>query len=68
MSDRIITETVCGVTIRRRVVPTSLNGPWVDFLVEESRWCDAFGRKVLGPMLAAQEERIDKLFEEVADE
>lgn len=60
MTDRTINETICGLTIRRRVVPTGLKGPWIDFLVEESRWCDAFGRKVLGPMLAAEAERIDR--------
>lgn len=69
MSDRTITETICGgLTIRRRVIPCGLKGPWIEFLIEESRWCDKFGRKVLGPMLAAEQQRIDKAWKKVADE
>ena len=34
MSDRIIEEKLCGLTIRRRVLPYGIRGPWATAMVE----------------------------------
>ena len=62
MGDFIVEETIGGLTIRRRVIPSGLRGPYIDFCVAAAKFDDEFARKVQGPMLKAAAERIEKLW------
>ena len=62
MDDDIIEENICGLTIRRRRIPTALRGPYVDFCVDAARFDEEFGRKVQGPLLRAMVEQADQMW------
>lgn len=34
--------------------------PYIEFLIEESRWIEEFGQKVIQPMLAEMAKKIDE--------
>lgn len=34
--------------------------PYIEFLIEESRWIDEYGRKVIQPMLAEMAKKVDE--------
>lgn len=34
--------------------------PYIEFLIEESRWIDEYGRKVIHPMLQEAQKKIDE--------
>ena len=34
--------------------------PYIEFLIEESRWFDEFGEKVIQPMLAEMAKKVDE--------
>ena len=36
------------------------SNPYIEFLIEESRWVEEFGRKVIQPMLSEMAKKIDE--------
>ena len=61
MSDEIVEETLCGVTIRRRVLPHRIRDPH-GFFTDTARWMVQFEKKVGLPMAAAMQEKIDRMW------
>ena len=61
MSDEIVEETLCGVTIRRRVLPHRMRDPQ-GFFTDAERWMVQFEKKVGQPMAAAMQEKIDRMW------
>lgn len=41
--------------------------PYIEFLIEESRWVDEFGRKVVQPMLAEMAKKVDEEWGNMTD-
>ena len=61
MNDEIVEENLCGVTIRRRVLPYRIKDPSGVF-TDTAKWMVEFERKVGIPVAAAMLERMDQMW------
>lgn len=64
MDEQIVEENLCGVTIRRRVLPHRIRDP-LGIWLEEAKWIREFEKNVGLPVAAAMAERIDRLWSEL---
>ena len=65
MADEIVEENLCGVTIRRRVLPYRIKDPSGVF-TDTAKWMVEFERKVGIPVAAAMLKRIDQMWSDNA--